>query len=95
MMDAEVALFFNRAAGDAEDYNSDGSRAGEVIGPCHSCGCDLMLRQREGQAPYMACSGAPSCKERIFLPRATQSASVSEDHCQDCHHGIVHKLNLR
>lgn len=95
VMDAEVALFFSRATGDADAYNSDGSHAGEHVGPCHSCGFDLMLRQREGQPPYVACTGAPSCRESVYLPRATQSASVSEDHCQDCHHGIVHKLNLR
>ncbi len=95
MMDAEVALFFSRAAGDADAYNSDGSQAGEFIGPCHSCGFDLMLRQRDGQKFVVACTGAPSCKESVYLPRATLSVSVSEDHCQDCHHGIVHKLNLR
>ena len=94
-MDAEVALFFNRAAGDADAYNSDGSPAGEPIGPCHSCGFDLMLRQRDGQAPFVACAGGPSCKEKVYLPRATQTVSVSEEHCQDCHHGIVHKLNIR
>ncbi len=94
-MDAEVALFFNRAAGDADDYNSDGSRAGDPIGPCHSCGFDLMLRQRESLPPFIACTGAPMCKEKTYLPRATQTASVGDEHCQDCHHGIVHKLNLR
>lgn len=95
MMDAEVALFFNRAAGDADEYNSDGSRAGDPIGPCHSCGFDLMLRKPEGRPPYIACMGHPSCRERTQLPRATQSVSVSQDPCQDCHHGIVHKLNIR
>ncbi|DBA87673.1 TPA: hypothetical protein ACH3X1_004680 [Trebouxia sp. C0004] len=95
MMDAEVALFFSRAAGEADAYNSDGSHAGDFIGPCHSCGFDLMLRQREGQKFVVACTGAPSCKESVYLPRATLSVSVSEDHCQDCHHAIVHKLNLR
>jgi len=95
MMDAEVALFFSRAAGDADAYNSDGSHAGEFIGPCHSCGFDLMLRQRDDQKFVVACTGAPSCKESVYLPRATLAVSVSEDHCQDCHHGIVHKLNLR
>ncbi|DBB17906.1 hypothetical protein WJX82_005956 [Trebouxia sp. C0006] len=95
MMDAEVALFFSRAVGDADAYNSDGSHAGEFVGPCHSCGFDLMLRQRDDQKFVVACIGAPSCKESVYLPRATLSASVSEDHCQDCHHGIVHKLNLR
>ena len=94
-MDAEVALFFNRAAGDGDEYNSDGSRAGDPIGPCHSCGFDLMLRKPEGQPPYIACMGHPSCRERVQLPRATQSVSVSQDHCQDCHHGIVHKLDVR
>ena len=95
MLDAEVALFFNRAAGDGDEYNGDGSRAGDPIGPCHSCGFDLMLRKPEGRPPYIACMGHPSCRERVQLPRATQSVSVSEDHCQDCHHGIVHKLDIR
>ena len=95
MLDAEVALFFNRAAGDGDEYNSDGSRAGDPIGPCHSCGFDLMLRKPEGRPPYIACMGHPSCRERVQLPRATQSVSVSQDHCQDCHHGIVHKLDIR
>ena len=95
MMDAEVALFFSRAVGDADAYNSDGSHAGEFVGPCHSCGFDLMLRQRDDQKFVVACIGAPSCKESVYLPRATLAVSVSEDHCQDCHHGIVHKLNLR
>ena len=94
MMDAEVALFFNRVTGGGDDYNSDGSRAGEPIGPCENCGFDLMLRQREGQPPVIACSGV-TCREKVYLPRATLSAAVSEDHCQDCHHGIVHKLDLR
>lgn len=95
MLDAEVALFFNRAAGDGDEYNSDGSRAGDPIGPCHSCGLDLMLRKPEGRPPYIACMGQPSCRERVQLPRATQSVSVSQEHCQDCHHGIVHKLDIR
>ena len=77
MLDAEVALFFDRAAGDGDEYNSDGSRAGEPIGPCHSCGFDLMLRHPGGQSFYVACMGHPSCRERVYLPRATQSASVS------------------
>ena len=94
-MDAEVALFFNRTAGDGDEYNSDGTRAGDPIGPCHSCGFDLMLRKPEGRPPYIACMGHPSCRERVQLPRATQSVSVSQDHCQDCHHGIVHKLDIR
>ena len=94
-MDAEVALFFNRAAGDGDGYNSDGSRAGDPIGPCHSCGFDLMLRKPEGRPPYIACMGHPSCREGVQLPRATQSVTVSEDHCQDCHHGIVHKVDIR
>ncbi|KAL3140647.1 hypothetical protein ABBQ32_005213 [Trebouxia sp. C0010 RCD-2024] len=95
MLDAEVALFFNRAAGDGDEYNSDGSRAGDPIGPCHSCGLDLMLRKPEGRPTYIACMGHPSCRERVQLPRATQSVSVSQEHCQDCHHGIVHKLDIR
>ena len=94
MMDAEVALFFNRVTRGSDDYNSDGSRAGEPIGPCESCGFDLMLRHREGQPPVIACSGV-TCREKVYLPSATLSAAVSENCRQDCHHGIVHKLDLR
>ena len=52
-------------------------------------------RKPESQSAFVACSGYPMCKERVFLPRATQDVSVSEEHCQHCSHGIVHKLDLR
>ena len=52
-------------------------------------------RKPDAQAPFVACSGHPLCKERVYLPRATNEVSVSEDHCQNCSHGIVYKLELR
>lgn len=40
-------------------------------------------------------AGAPACKEGAYLPRATTDVTVSEEHCQNCSHGIVHKLDLK
>ena len=57
VLDAEVALFFNRVAGGEEGYNSDGSPAGDFIGPCSKCGCNLMLKKPEGHPPSVACTG--------------------------------------
>lgn len=66
---------------------------------CHLCVLYMpalsVCRKPESQSLVVACSGYPMCKERIFLPRATQDVSVSEEHCQNCNHGIVHKLDLR
>lgn len=43
----------------------------------------------------MACSGAPVCKNRVYLPRGTLAAELADTTCRVCQHGVVRKLALR
>ena len=76
VLDAEVALFFNRAAGGEDGYNSDGSPAGDFVGPCGKCGCNLMLKKPEGQPASVACTGQAyhhHCDMKTHKPMTTFS----------------------
>ena len=47
------------------------------------------------QVPFVACSGAPVCKNRVYLPRGTLAAELADTICGVCQHGVVRKLALR
>ncbi|KAK9827312.1 hypothetical protein WJX81_003569 [Elliptochloris bilobata] len=95
MMEAEVAQFFPRAAGGGGGGDAALPPDGQPLGPCPRCGLPLLLCRREGEVPFVACSGVPLCRLRVFLPRGTLAAEAAEAVCGACQHGAVRKLALR
>ncbi len=63
-------------------------------GQCPSCPMPLMLYQTEQGVPYVACSGAPLCRQTVWFPCATAHADVSPQHCTQCP-GNISKLAIK
>ena len=63
-------------------------------GQCSSCPMPLMLYQPEQGTPYVACSGAPLCRQTVCFPSATGRADVSPQHCTQCP-GNISKLTIK
>lgn len=98
MMMEEVGQFFSRRGGGGGQGNAANALPpGDAAGPCPSCGLNLLLCRPAEGTPYVACSGAPLCRKRVYFPRATLSADVSEQLCGTCRQrgGSMRKLTLR
>ncbi|KAK9812774.1 hypothetical protein WJX72_003468 [[Myrmecia] bisecta] len=96
VLEGEMALFFNRAAGGPGGNDANGQPQGDEIGACPLCSCRLMLRHPEGAPPNVVCTGQPLCKKSMYLPRATTHASVSDQVCAACgQNGVLHKVVLK
>ena len=93
MMEAEVAQFFPRAAGGG-GRDAAPPPGGQALGPCPRCHSLLLLCRRDGEVPFVMCSGAPACRERVYLPCGTTAAEPAEATCGVCQHGVLRKLAL-
>lgn len=91
----EVGQFFNRRAGGGPGDAAGELPPGDPMGACASCGLNLMLCKPAEGTPFVACSGAPLCRQRVYLPRATVAADISDQPCNACHNRAVRKISLR
>ena len=89
----EVAQFFPRVAGGA-GRDAALPPGGQLLGPCPRCHLSLLLCRRDGEVPFVMCSGAPACRERVYLPCGTTAAEPAEAICGVCQHGALRKLAL-
>lgn len=98
MMMEEVGRFFGPRAGGGGPGEAAGALPpGEPIGACASCGLYLMLCKPAEGTPFVACSGAPLCRQRVYFPRPTQTADISNQPCGTCQldRGGVRKICFR
>ncbi|CAL8463456.1 g2990 [Coccomyxa elongata] len=95
VMMEEVGQFFNRRAGGGPGDAAGELPPGDPMGTCASCGLNLMLCKPAEGTPFVACSGAPLCRQRVYLPRATVAADISDQPCNACHNRAVRKVSLR
>ena len=63
-------------------------------GQCPACPMPLMLYKPEQGTPYVACSGAPLCRQLVCFPCATAHADVSAQPCTECR-GNVSKVAFK
>lgn len=72
VLESEVAQFFQRAAGSAD--NPGGDTFGAACPQC--AGGVLQLRAEPGELA-IACSASPACRNQRSFPRAAQSIAIS------------------
>ncbi|EIE27522.1 prokaryotic type I DNA topoisomerase [Coccomyxa subellipsoidea C-169] len=98
MMLEEVGRFFGPRAGGGGPGEAGGALPpGDPIGACASCGLNLMLCQPAEGTPFVACSGAPLCRQRVYFPRPTLAADISDQPCATCQldRGGLRKISFR
>ncbi|XP_013416438.1 DNA topoisomerase 3-alpha-like [Lingula anatina] len=63
---------------------------------CPGCSTDMLIkRKKDGQGLFLSCMGYPECRNAMWFPDAVLEATVTDEICDKCLPGPVHKIKFK